>query len=521
MANMEATAAAAERVETDTRSIANCLEHYAFVSTDPKQRRPMDIAGVVMEVSVNRTFRTAQIIFSDPSLSNHGDELPAPVASLYCARVWLKGPINISMILEQNIARGDVLRFNRLTVSKDNNIMHLVQAASTRTSDDPRKNFQTPQRQQQSRIVCEFQHSWRDPEAGPSWTRLCSIQQDGSAVYPEDHLLEKHMATPQSIIQSLVDWCSEHSFVSDTIYSSRSGQPQQRSLADIFTKGRMSHVIVRILSCDGSIVTPLTNNNNNNLRKRHKRSSNATTATSCIAMVSDEYLTPSSQTVMALYECRKWETLLKGAVREKSLVRLTNLLSVSTSDGEIVLVPTSESLFLLLGDSYPVPQQRRRLLPSPSIEPLSQYPQDSDDGDGDDSLSLVALLEKVYIEDLDVSLGQDQQWLDTEELLSVLIDIPNREDNDRSTTIHYRPSILTVRGVTNNGQLLEVHADSNVMQTLCGSVSANLVVEQNSLRTHVFDLMKALLREDLELHWHLRRINESSFRVSAVTILKL
>jgi len=431
---------------------------------------PIDIVVVVIEVSVDTAFQTAQLVVTDSSLCS----------SSRCARIWLKGQSALS-VQTNCIRTADVLRFNRVVVSNDyGTVLPCIDPPRT---DDVGYHETT--------IVCEFQQSWKHREAGVSWTRLCSIV-DGSAVNHKDNI-PQNLATSRSRIKALVDWYATQSHNKVFLQS----RLRQRALSEILSAGLISNVVVRVMNFDKSKVSA-------NPSPSKRRRSDSTTKPAYIAVLSDGSEPPA---IMALHDCQRWEKDLREAMAQQIWIKLTHLISRSShSCDAIFLSPTPKSLSVMLGQQSQICQQTNASLCSESNPQYSIIPPQQQD-----SLSIISRIHDMYVPDVDISLCK-KTWLDPEQLFSVLIEaVGNFED------AKYRSTTLTLQ---NENGLFSVTADSAAVQILCGSIEAMTVVKQKSIRDRVFHLIKALLTEDINLEWKLLK-NFDYARVDEVVLTKL
>lgn len=471
-----------------------CTETCSIVEAILQQRRrrqdymgdsfsqpPIDIVAVVLDVSVNLALQTAELFVTDPSLPN----------ASHCARIKLKGHAVVSPILERNIARADIVRMNRLEVRNDNYVEPSKAAASGSGNAS-----------QQLKIVCDLCHSWKQPEAGVLWKRLCCIR-DGQIVATQEPLPD-NMATPPSKIQALAKWFSQQQ-KPPSIPSIHSRSVKRRRLSEISTAGLVSHVAVQILSCDHSSVDAV------QYKKRKRFKSCADHAPCIVAMLSDG---SRDEDVMALHDCKlSWEVPLKRFMSEKERVRITNLQSV-VSNGHVVLVPTLESLVIRIGNETHNSGNNFTSGHSSELASQMETQQPLVPLHEQDTVSVVSPLVDVYVDSLDVSLGEGEHWSTPQDLCSVLID-----SGEKKGPLRYRPGTLTLK---DSSGLFAVRADHSIVETLCGSLEAELVIQREDLCTHMLELLRGLLEEAVPLEWTLtRKSARESYTVVSVRLPRL
>jgi len=269
-------------IKTDANDIIN----HPHVSSH--FRRPIDIAAVVLSATVECSKKLAVIVIGDTSLQSHE-----------CARMifWGLPLVELHNMIQTNIVRGDIFRFNRVSVRDDylypshcdgaenssilgNNRaipMSLDRECGYNKNDDedggdlrekelkngassssttPRKLFT---------VVCDFYHCWKEPEPGRSFSRIAKsshspheshIKMEESSSYGN-----AMMSTPIQIVEGLARWFRDR----DKSQSSMFGQSwssslkslvdmdttwKRRRLRDLRIPNIISDLVVYVLSVD-------------------------------------------------------------------------------------------------------------------------------------------------------------------------------------------------------------------------------------------------------------------------------
>jgi hypothetical protein len=179
--------------------------HASTVLNGAGSNAPIDILVVILSLSTDLHAGrgpAAELLVTDKSL---------PLGC--CCRIRLYGRENIKLLSE--VGRGDVVRFNRIDVSKDNRNDANIHAECT-SNDAPTRGTSRSTATGTaalSTVVCEMRPSWSDPEAGVPFARVgigvcCSHGNEivgGNDTSPgevvDPHVFPNSMITPPSAIE--------------------------------------------------------------------------------------------------------------------------------------------------------------------------------------------------------------------------------------------------------------------------------------------------------------------------------
>jgi hypothetical protein len=418
-------------------------------------RSPVDILAVAVRYSIlqspsapsSSTSPKAEIWITDPSIS--------PSLNV---RVTLSGSSAIARVVEEQVATGDIVRFNRL---------------SLRYSDDD--SFQ-------------FVHSWKDPEPGFEWYRLGHVDRSGrftdkdaTRSVPEDMITSSHR------INEIINWCKQQK--NGDLDSGLSPlQCQRRSLNEIQPSvGLLSNVVVRIIDydCQRSPLSPAVGS-----RKR-RRSSPGQTMTG-FATLSD-----GSGTVMPFVDHgSRFASSLRTAKETGKVLMLTNLTSKIGRDiqeralpsDEIVLVPTRNTAALLLSNEDLLNYDDHAMTQSHTETQIPTSPQNH--------ATIVSGIRDIMINGASIKDGKSLKSLP-----SFLATFVSPEGNYQEAVIHLCEKALDSDSGISSGA---VHADAQVVKTLCGGIEASEIAKSEPLGRHVLELVGALLTEEISLRWTIK-----------------
>jgi hypothetical protein len=412
---------------------------------------PVDILAIIVNHSILQSPPAAASSFVPKAELWISDQ---SVPSDITARITLSGSMEIARVAEEQIATGDVVRFNRVSLSKN----------STKSS-------------------VRFLFLWNDPEPGIRWFRLGHIDSTAAWISEEDtRRTPESMVTPENRISELVQWfqkCRNENGQSHS--SSLAPLPvQRRSLNEIQSStGLLSNVTVRVTHCDYQRLPQSSSTNN-----KRKRGGIASPSSIGYATLTDG----SGVTIPLVDPGNRFESNLRTAKDTGRLLMLTNLLSKSRNDvhgrtlplDEVVLVPTRSTVAVLLsninsigtnGETFSLPE------PSETISPRSE----------------ITLLSSILDMSINGASLRDSRSL--ESTRSFLETILLSDGEYRSATLHLECSLSI-------GQLGDtIHADSRVVKTLCGGIEAGELMKDESLGCHVLHLVRALLNEPILLRW--------------------
>lgn len=316
-------------------------------------------------------------------------------------------------------------------------------------------------------LVADFSSSWQEPGGG--WT--CLHKHGDQVASCQDE-------TKATTIRELVDWFSSTAF-----NASIAALPcRRRRLSELHTAGISCHVIVRVVSVD-TVVAPTDS------RKR-KRWLPLKKYRTTVAVLSD------GGEVMPLLDCAAHEAALKNAIQsDDNKVLLTNLVTCKAeekSEHDIVLRTTDSSCAFPMSSSNKLQCQM-----SSNTSRETQYLSLTQDvpGAGATTLTVSSPLRDVYIDELGISLGDGTRFVSPNGFVSTII-------FKNGNSMSYRQATLTLDGFV-------VKADASMMQTLCGCIDPESLMTHTRLRTHVTDLMRGLLDEQVTLTWTLERDNDT------------
>ena len=443
-------------------------------SSDSASRSPVDILAVAVRHSILQSpsaassspFPKAEIWITDPSIS--------PTLNV---RVTLSGSSAIARVIEDQVASGDILRFNRV---------------SLRYSDDD--SFQ-------------FVHSWKDPEPGFEWYRLGHVDRSGRFIdrdatrsVPEDMITSLHR------MNDIINWCKQQK--NGDLSSGLSPlQCQRRSLNEIqFSVGLLSNVVVRITDydCQRLAQSPAVGS-----RKR-RRSSPAGQTTTGFATLSD-----GSGTVMSFVDHgSRFASSLRTAKETGKVLMLTNLTSKIGRDiperalpsDEIVLVPTRATASLLLSNEDLLNYDDHTMTQSYTETQIPISPQSHE--------TIISGIRDIMIDGASIKDGKSLKSLP-----SFLATFVSPEGNYEGAVIQLLEKVL---GSGSSSGI--VYADAQVVKTLCGGIEASEIARNEpSLGQHVLELVRALLAEEISLRWTIKvqDKNERYAHVEKVVLPKL
>lgn len=317
-------------------------------------------------------------------------------------------------------------------------------------------------------LVADFHSSWQEPEAG--WTR---VHKRGEQISCVDE------ATADRI-RDLVEWFSITSF-----YDSIPALPcRRRRLNELHTPGITSHAVARVVSIDTAATTPPGS-------RRRKRWLPLKKQQTMIAVLSD------GSEVIPFVDCAAHEAALRGAIQSGKQVLVTNVVTCAAeerSNRDAVLRPTDTTSVTPMLDSRSGSKQQAasNTRETQCLSLTQEVP-----GPAARIQTLSSPLRDVYIDELGISLGDGKHFVSPNGFVSTIIDTSGRSPQ-------YREATLTLDGMV-------VKADASMMQTLCGSIDPETLLNHTRLRTHVTDLMRGLLDEKLTLTWTLERNGDTHY----------
>ena len=515
---------------------------------------PIDILVIILSLSVDlhagtgtgtgmgvrSTGPTAELLVTDQSL---------PMGC--CSRIRLYGREHIKKL--SGIGRGDVLRFNRIDVSRDNR--NETNMGSS-TGDKGTVNINTAL----STVICEMRPSWSDPEAGVPFARVglgpaaggneiimgdndASLPSHGEVVDPDT--LPNAMVTSPSAIEEMLSWFRNHhphppngggalSALSRT-NAAGVGPCRRRKLRDITNANLLSEVLVNVIHFDAAaILSPavvLSIGGGTNKRRRNVAS--ASQQRGYVATLSDGN---EASDIMPLYDCHRFKAILESSVSSESMgsgkLLITNILSrrldassastVATCSSSMILLPTPDTTIVSLttctgaagsggggrgsslSSQYWGSQSQTLVHNSPGRGLGSPSGNKVLAGDYETKIVTSQILD-IFIDDRNQCLSDEKILADPDKLASILV--TSREDEST-----YRNATITIDHNAAGKDSFVVKADGNIMETLCCSCPAIDLMKGKdamAIRNDVRDLLRGFIHIDISLEWTLQKEKES------------
>ena len=473
-----------------------------------------------------------------------------------CGRIRLYGREHIKKL--SGIGRGDVLRFNRIDVSKDNrnetNMSSSMRGKST-------GNINTAL----STVICEMRPSWSDPEAGIPFARVGTspaaggnevIVGDNDTFMPspgevvDSHTLPNAMVTSPSTVEEMLSWFQKHyphplnggGNISTLALSGTDeagvGPCRRRKLRDITNANLLSEVVVNVAHYDAaailspSVVLSLSGGSN----KRRRNVASASQQRGHVATLSDGN---GASDIMPLYDCRRFKAILESSVSSDSIgcgkLLITNVLSrrlaassataVATCSSSMILLPTPDTTIVSLSNDLLAATGAAgsggdgvATLPSQHWNSQSQIMIDNSPGRGLGSPSgnnvlagdyetkiVTSQILDIFIDDRNQCLSDEESLTDLDKLASILV-------NSRGDVSTYRNATITIDHNSTGKDSFVVKADGSIVETLCCSCPAIDLMEGKdamAVRRHVRDLLRGFIYVNVPLEWTLQKEKES------------
>ena len=551
-------------IGTMTYTLAGALDEWAYrkrsqtsaASNAAGTNAPIDILVIIIALSVDLqagtgtgvggrgTGPTAELLVTDQSL---------PVGC--CGRIRLYGRDHIKKL--SGIGRGDVLRFNRIDVSKDNRNETNM---SSSTGGKSTGNINTAL----STVICEMRPSWSDPEAGIPFARVGLspaageneiIVGDNDAFLPslgevvDPHTLPNAMVTLPSAIEEILSWFQKlhpHPSYGGGNISTLAfygtdeagvGPCRRRKLRDITNVNLLSEVVVNVVHCDAAaILSPaVVLSLGGGANKRRCNVTSVSQQKGYVATLSDGN---EASDIMPLYDCRRFKAILESSISSDSTgcgrLLITNVLSrrlaassasiAATCSSSMVLLPTpdttivslSNDLLAVTGAAGSGGGGRATTISSQYWHSQSQMMHNSPGrglgspsgnkvlvGDFETKIVTSQILD-IFIDDRNQCLSDEKTLTDSDKLASILVN----SRGDRST---YRNATITIDHNSAGKDSFVVRADGNIMETLCCSCPATDLMEgkdTRAIRGDVRDLLRGFIHVDIPLEWTLRKEKE-------------
>ena len=510
---------------------------------------PIDILVIILSLSVDlhagtgtgmggrSTGPTAELLVTDQSL---------PMGC--CGRIRLYGREHIKKL--SGIGRGDVLRFNRIDVSKDNrNETNMSSSMSGKSTGNINTALST--------VICEMRPSWSDPEAGIPFARVgTSPAASGNEVIVgevvDSHTLPNAMVTSPSAIEDMLSWFQKHyphpsngGGNISTLALSGTDEPgvgpcRRRKLRDITNANLLSEVVVNVAHYDAaailspSVVLSLSGGAN----KRRRNVTSVSQQRGHVATLSDGN---GASDIMPLYDCRRFKAILESSVSSDSNgcrnLLITNVRSrrlaassapaVATCSSSMILLPTPDTTIVSLSNDLLAATGAAgsggdgvATLPSQHWNSQSQIHVMMDNspglglgspsgnkvlaGDYETKIVTSQILD-IFIDDRNQCLSDEESLTDLDMLASILV-------NSRGDGSTYRNATITIDHNSAGKDSFVVKADGSVMETLCCSCPAIDLMEGKdamAVRRYVRDLLRGFIHVDVPLEWTLQKEKES------------
>jgi hypothetical protein len=486
---------------------------------------------------------TAELLVTDPSL---------PLGC--CARIRLYGREHTKQL--SGIGRGDVVRFNRIDVSKDDRTCAGGGDTSTRTCA---KRTGTAISSGLSTVVCDMRPSWSDPEAGVPFARVgigapahygCNgndivVGDDNTCEVVDPHTLPNAMMTSPSAVEELLSWFQKH-------YSSSSngggavssftaagvGPCRRRKLRDITNPNLLSDVVVNVVHCDADVilspaaVLSLRGGANS---KRRLNVISVPQQRGCVATLADG---SEAADTIPLYECHRFRAILESSTGRSQLL-ITNVLSrrlaassastLASCLSSMILLPTPNTTISSMSDdslaastaagpgsalsSQFWDSQSQRLIDSPGQGPRS--PLGNGMTEEYDTKTAMSQILDIFVDDCNQCLSDEQILADPDKLASILVtscrNTSKGAATQKSSTSQYRNTTITIDFVSAGRESFVVKASGTIMEALCCSCPASDLMEGKDavvLRRHVRDLLRGFIHLNVPLEWTLQKKKE-------------
>lgn len=304
------------------------------------------------------------------------------------AKVSLYGSQEAARISEEQIAPGDIVRFNRIGLSRRHRPQAIEQIARNTEGFTVRSKSGPPDEN-----TIHFEHSADDPEPGWRWYKLGRIR---TTVYGDDQhdhqerisiagrkafLCEDErqsrnfpdeMATAETRIQELIAWFvsrgqddgANNSLGAEGANNrtARSLSPlpcKRRSLAEIqASSGLLSNIHVQVTHCDSQVLPPCSSTSSPAAKKQ--RSGAVKSLPQQQQVIGFATVTDNSGVVLSLVDPgSRFGSVFQAAQNQGKILMMSNILSKKQSDiygrplvsEEVVLWPTRKTAASILSSS--------------------------------------------------------------------------------------------------------------------------------------------------------------------------
>jgi hypothetical protein len=397
------------------------------------------------------SFPKAKILITDDSINSTG----------MTVSVLLYGSSAVARVTEEQLAKGDLVRFNGVSLRNGND-----------TDED---SF-------------EFHYSWTNPQPGIEWWRLGNMDRHGKFI-DKDTLrrIPDSMQTSPIRFNEFVQWCQHK----DEVFVDSPGLTplpcQRRLLNDIQSSaGLLSNVVVRMLDYDcHRQLQSITATS----RKRKRASTQFVTGFAT--------LTDGFGTVMTLVDPgSRFASSLKTAKDSGKWLTLTNLLSKRGQDIQDQMLPWDEIV----------------LVPTTTTEVIQLS---HENGYYDEPTSTPNHTETQHL-----TLPRNESTL-ASRVRDFLMDGVSIKGECLNNTKCFLSKLLTGDGQYREASLLldnvTVFAEARVVQCLCGGVDSGELIREEQMAHHVRDLVRALLNEPIVFYWTIET-NDDKKRARAIKV---
>jgi len=527
---------------------------------------PIDITAVVLAATIEYSKKSASIAIGDSSLQYHE-----------CARMIFQNMslTELDAMIRLNISSGDIIRFNRVSLrdhylsQKESNTSKNVATLTSKCSDgiesekdqmtgtftSPRKIFT---------VVCDFHHSWKDPEAGSSFfriARLCFSAQGSCNAVKESHYCR--MMPAPSILEGLIRWFRDHHhnrfhewIVSFESLVNVDMSYRRQNLNELRVPDTICDVVVYVLSVDSSktlknCIRPVYQSQG---RKRfHWETRSEWLNLIRVAILSDASHKESKyrNSSMFLYFDKAIQKDLQKAYTKQCKILITRVVTQSCfslflchglsdiDDSTIILLPSTQTYVEMLeeGNMANVSVTERNQFEDThelaSLSPISQtFSFETSFVKGESfhrqedtvpwKIVTSSTLVSICFDELNLSLPStnDKYTWPCHSVLASMLVRSNIEGVGISVDLspcdgmcQYRSATLTLSSEDNDSkETCRVKASGEVISTLCGNFHAFEILREggSGIETSLAsDVLMGLINLDVVLEWTLYR-NESN-----------
>ena len=456
----------------------------------------VDILGIVSNISAavrtstttrqqalsscQRRVRRCQMWLLDESLDNKRNSSNYDMLG---ARFVLYGSSDIQRLDKEQIRVGDILRFNRVAV---------------------RKTRGSPQ----------FQFSSNDPEPGINWFRLGHI--DGHGRLFEKNIgdvaetrIPKSMITSKKRLAELVNWYKNRSGIG-SLSTPNTLPTRKRQLEEIQSSaGFLSNINVRVLHVRSESAIAMSKDCSSGKREFQNRTQTQTPT--LFATFTDDsgaimtFIDSSGRFLTELRSAKNYNHAMSLLMTNVSTEYQSNLQGLTTSAEKIVLVPTKSTHVRLVAKEERFVRNNTNNIDSSQPNP-TQYR-------GTRHTTEVTVLSGITDMVADgVSLKNTPSVFSSRfEYLRTVI--------GKSGT--FKRSIIYLD--TNDEQACKsgILASPDVLNILCGSLTATELLEDEMICAHSMRFFRALIEEHISFDWTLNKDKDGKLEIVKVALRHL